>query len=241
MSQTILDTPLHLRFGDFSGHTTEQLRKLFETWGLLGKANSGPLITEVLNFTALAEQRLAEQDARIHHLEALTTTDELTGLYNRRGFLDGFNRTLQSARRYSEEGVLAYIDLDNFKPINDTYGHHTGDLILRRVGELLLANVRKTDLVGRLGGDEFAVLLVHSVPQIGRKRAEILRQILNSNSVQYGGINIPIHASLGCADYQASSQAEELLRKADRAMYREKHRFARKLRLISHQQLASAG
>ena len=233
MSQSIVDTSLPVPFADFTGHATEHLRKLFETYGISRNSKSSDLVAEVLSFTAHAEQRLAEQDARIHHLEALTTTDELTGLYNRRGFLDGFNRTLQSARRYNEEGVLAYIDLDNFKPVNDVYGHDAGDLILRRVGELLLANVRKTDLVGRLGGDEFAVLFVHSVRQVGRKRAEILRQILNSSSVQYNGVNIPIHASLGCAEYEATSVAEDLLRKADRAMYREKNRAARKPRLVS--------
>jgi len=233
MSQSIIDTSLSIPFADYTGHATEQLRKLFDTYGISRNSKSSDLVTEVLSFTALAEQRLAEQDARIHHLEALTTTDELTGLYNRRGFLDGFNRTLQSARRYNEEGVLAYIDLDNFKPVNDAYGHDAGDLILRRVGELLLANVRKTDLVGRLGGDEFAVLFVHSVRRVGRKRAEILRQILNSSNVLYNGVNIPIHASLGCAEYEATSVAEDLLRKADRAMYREKNRAVRKPRLVS--------
>lgn len=233
MSQTILDTSPHLQFSDIAGHATEQLRKLFDAYGFQREANGGDIISEVLSFTALAEQRLAEQDARILQLQALSTTDELTGLFNRRGFIDGLHRTLQAARRFGEEGVLAFIDLDNFKPINDTHGHQAGDLILRRVGELLQANVRKTDMVGRLGGDEFAVLFVHSVHQVGRKRAEILRQLLNNSSVLYDGVQIAIQASLGCADYDGVSQAEETLRKADHAMYREKQRYARKLRLIS--------
>lgn len=235
MSQTLAGAQQALRFGDIAGHAAEQLRKLLEVHGLLREPGNSAIVSEVLNFAAQAEQRLAEQDARIHHLESLTTTDDLTGLYNRRGFMEGFHRALQSARRYSEEGVIAYIDIDNFKPINDTYGHHAGDLILRRVGELLLANVRKTDIVGRLGGDEFAILLVHSERQIGRKRAETLRQLLNANNLKYESSIIPIRVSLGCADYNSLSQPEDLLRKADRAMYREKKSRARKLSLISTQ------
>lgn len=233
MSQTAINTQAPVRFGDIASHAAEQIRKLFESHSLLPDPVNSAIMSEVLGLAAQAEQRLAEQDARIHHLESLTTTDDLTGLYNRRGFMDGFNRALQSARRYTEEGVLAYIDIDYFKPINDTYGHHAGDLILRRVGELLLANVRKTDIVGRLGGDEFAVLFVHSERTVGRQRAEILRQLLNSNVLKYGDINIPIRVSLGCADYNGFSQPEDLLRKADRAMYREKKRCVRKPRLIS--------
>ena len=106
-------------------------------------------------------------------------------------------------------------------------------MVLRRVAELLLSNVRKTDLVARLGGDEYAVLFVHAVKQVGRKRAEILRQILNASNLVYADASIPIRASLGCADYSGWSQPEDLLRKADRSMYREKNRRARNLRLIS--------
>lgn len=216
-----------------SDDTAQQLRKLCEMQKRPYESGNIAFITEVLSLAAQAEQRLVEQEARIHHLESLTSTDELTGLMNRRGFTDGLNRTLQSARRYNEEGVLAFIDLDGFKQINDTYGHEAGDMVLRRVGEILLSNVRKTDMVARLGGDEFAVLFVHSVKQVGRKRAEVLRQILNSNTLLYRDVSIPIRASLGVADYSGWSQMEEIMRKADRAMYREKTRRANKLSLVS--------
>lgn len=233
MSQTLVDYGHHLTHPGITADASRRLRLLCESQSYGREPEGSAFISQVLDLAAQAEQRIAEQQARIQHLESLTSTDELTGLLNRRGFMDGMQRALQSARRYDEEGVLSFIDLDGFKPINDTYGHAAGDMVLRRVAELLLSNVRKTDLVARLGGDEYAVLFVHAVKQVGRKRAEVLRQILNASNLVFGNVSIPIRASLGCADYSGWSQPEELLRKADRSMYREKNRRARNLSLIS--------
>lgn len=233
MSQTLANPRPFQYLHDLTQHATIQLRLLCESQSYRAEPEGRAFISQVLDLAAQTEQRLAEQEARIQHLESLTSTDELTGLMNRRGFMDGLNRALLSARRYNEEGVLSFIDLDGFKAINDTYGHEAGDMVLRRVGELLLSNVRKTDLVARLGGDEYAVLFVHAVKQVGRKRAEILRQKLNESNLSYGDVSIPIRASLGCADYNVWTQPEDLLRKADRSMYREKNRRARNLNLIS--------
>lgn len=233
MSQTVIAYTHLDALGGMTNATSQALRQLCESHSYRQEPEGSAFIAQVLDLAAQTEQRIAEQQARIQHLESLTTTDELTGLLNRRGFMEGMQRALQSARRYDEEGVLSFIDLDGFKPINDTYGHAAGDMVLRRVGELLLSNVRKTDLVARLGGDEYAVLFVHAVKQIGRKRAETLRQTLNASNLVYGDVSIPIRASLGCADYSGWSVPEDLLRKADRAMYREKNRRARNLNLIS--------
>jgi len=236
MSQTLAKHPhLHPLQGLGVG-TAQQLRKLCEIQSYGNASENSAFITQVLNLATQTEQRLAEQEARIRHLESLTSTDELTGLLNRRGFMDGMNRALQSARRYNEEGVLSFIDLDDFKTINDTHGHQAGDMVLRRVAELLLNNVRKTDLVARLGGDEYAVLFIHAVKQVGRKRAEVLRQMLNSSNVIYGPVSIPIRASIGSADYSGWSQPDDMLLNADRAMYREKNRRTRNLSLISRRE-----
>lgn len=233
MSQSLAKHPDAFNMQGITIGSAQQLRNLCENQIFRQLPEDSAFISQVLTLAAQTEQRLAEQETRIQHLESLTSTDELTGLMNRRGFMDGMNRAMQSARRYNEEGVLSFIDLDGFKTINDTYGHEAGDMVLRRVAELLLSNVRKTDLVARLGGDEYAVLFIHAVKQVGRKRAEILRQILNSSNLVYNGVSIPINASLGCADYTGWSQPDDLLRKADRAMYREKNRRSRNLNLIS--------
>lgn len=218
---------------DVAPVSQERLQQLCNDLGLAQEPIGQALVTEMLNFAAQAEQRIAEQDARINQLESLSMTDELTGLLNRRGFSFGLNRALQSARRYSEEGILAFIDLDNFKPVNDTYGHEAGDLILRRTGEILTGNVRKTDLVSRLGGDEFAVLLVHSQRRDGLARIAILDEKLNSTFYKYGDVRIPIRASFGAAYYSGWSEPELLMRKADRAMYKNKMSRRRNLHLIS--------
>lgn len=234
MNQNILRSNAHTASQLNSAPVSEdRLRQLCNDLGLSKEPRGQALITEMLSFAAQAEQRIAEQDARIHRLESLSMTDELTGLLNRRGFSFGLKRALQSARRYGEEGILAFIDLDNFKPINDTYGHEAGDQILRRTGEILTGNVRKTDLVSRLGGDEFAVLLVHSQRRDGLSRIAILDEKLNRTSYKYGDVRIPIRASFGAAHYSGWSEPEPLMRKADRAMYKNKLSRRRNLHLIS--------
>lgn len=171
---------------------------------------------------AEAEARLADQMRRIAELERLALTDELTGLLNRRGFQHELQHALAAARRYDEKGVLVYVDLDGFKPINDTYGHAAGDEVLRRVARLLLDNVRDTDAVGRMGGDEFAVLLTRTSWEDGLRRAEALNQALNSAFVSWEGRMIAIRGSLGFQVYGNTDEDHALLEQADQDMYKSK-------------------
>ncbi len=120
------------------------------------------LLDQTLDAAEEVESFLAEQSARIQYLENLTLTDELTGLRNRRGFNEHLRRTLASAQRYGDQGVLVFCDLDNFKVVNDSFGHHVGDYVLRQPAKVLEKEVRESDLVARLGGDEFAVLMVQT-------------------------------------------------------------------------------
>jgi len=161
-----------------------------------------------------------EQTDRIAHLEALATTDELTGTLNRRGFEEELDRLLARAERKNEEGVLVYVDLDGFKPVNDTFGHAAGDEVLRQVARVLTENVRDMDVVGRLGGDEFAVILVGSERDKGLERAEMLNDLLNESWIDWSGTVITIGASFGMQSYQAGDQAENLISSADAAMYK---------------------
>src|SRR3546814_19486078 len=96
-----------------------------------------PLLDALRTAAAEAEQTLALQRARIRYLESLSVTDEMTGLLNRRGFGLELSRALARARRQNESGLLVMCDLDNFKAINDTYGHPAGDALLRAVGQAL--------------------------------------------------------------------------------------------------------
>ena len=105
--------------------------------------------------------------------------DPLTGLLNRRGFEKELSRVLATARRYDEQGVLIYLDLDDFKRVNDNYGHSAGDEMLKQVACFLDKSVRRSDYVARLGGDEFAILLIKISDMNGILRAEIMNRRLN--------------------------------------------------------------
>ncbi len=186
--------------------------------------NHDAMLREAVQIAVTTEQRLADQSSRIEYLESLSVTDELTGLHNRRGFHQILERALASARRYQEQGMLAYIDLDGFKEINDTYGHEAGDLVLQHVARLLNRSIRGTDYTARLGGDEFAILFVHAEPLATRARALKLKKTFDSTVIPYRGEHLAISASIGLETYGEATDRETLLRRADRAMYRDKRR-----------------
>jgi len=187
------------------------------------------LLERLLAVAAEAEQRITEQTQRIAVLEALSITDELTGLVNRRGFSRELRRALAEAKRYRTGGVLMYMDIDELKKINDLYGHQAGDEVLHRIAELLASHVRATDIVSRLGGDEFAVLIANSPTEDGLTRARELERLVNTSTVAYGGVDMPIHASVGVVTYDGEDEHESLMVRADRAMYSDKHRDERVL------------
>lgn len=180
------------------------------------------VIRRALEYAAEAEQRIGELSARVKLLESLAETDELTGLMNRRGFHDVLYRNLASAARHEETGVLAYLDLDRFKNVNDTHGHAAGDEVLRKVGQFLKKNIRATDYAARIGGDEFAILFVRGDHIRARERARELMARLNGLTVRWGEAKIAVQASLGLASYDGTANPLELLDLADRAMYRDK-------------------
>jgi diguanylate cyclase (GGDEF)-like protein len=179
-------------------------------------------VQDILAYVAAKEQSLADLRGRVAELERLLETDELTNLLNRRGFEAVAHRALAGAARYSEGGVLALIDLDHFKRLNDDHGHAAGDAALRLVGNILSDNIRLTDYAARLGGDEFAVLWVRANPTALAQRIRALKQKLNSAVLDWGGTPIDIKASVGTASYDRETTLEDLMRRADKAMYRRK-------------------
>lgn len=204
----------------------------------IGSASRGSgnrdIVDRALAFADDAETRIVELTARVRQLEALTQTDELTGLLNRRGFDEVLRRNLLSAARYDETGLLAYIDLDGFKAINDRCGHAVGDEVLRAVGNHLAKSIRATDYAARLGGDEFAVLFVRAEHRRARERArEMLRGIADIE-IPCKSSTISVKASVGFASYTGATSARDLLDRADRAMYADKKNGGRAVRLTTH-------
>lgn len=174
---------------------------------------------ETLRQAYQIEEYLNQQKERIAYLERLAMTDSLTGLLNRRGFKAELQRVLASARRFNETGVLAYIDLDDFKKVNDSFGHACGDEVLCHVARIMENMTRGMDYIARLGGDEFAILLVRSSWEDGQKRIEKIAAELNSTILHWQGRQIALKASVGIEAYQAQSSIGELLNSADTAMY----------------------
>ena len=208
-----------------------ELWAMLRAEGLNESSRSWTVLERILDHLTDAERELCRQSVRIAELEAMSVTDELTGLYNRRGFNSVLERTLANARRYREHGMLVYVDLDGFKHINDTHGHDAGDQALKAAANIIRQNVRATDYVSRMGGDEFAILYVRADSSGFKRSLERLRAALNTATVVYRGALLPLAASLGVVSYGPGALAEELLMRADRAMYLEKKaRAAQSLR-----------
>ncbi len=180
------------------------------------------LISEVLSFAAAAEQRMTDQMDRISYLEHLSTTDELTGISNRRGLRNFLGNALAAAARHNEKGVLGFLDLDGFKKINDTHGHLAGDSILRHVAKVISEEIRTTDHVARVSGDEFAIVMTRCTQHEGIERLSQIQKTLDNSKVKFGRKTIPVKCSVGIHPFEAATDPTELIDLADKAMYNDK-------------------
>lgn len=157
---------------------------------------------------------------RMEELAWLANHDPLTGLTNRRRFEEELNARLAESQRYGTGGALLAIDLDQFKPINDTHGHAAGDLVLRAIAEVLKSVTRATDLAARIGGDEFAVLLNHTSASGADVCARKLLERISEHVTTYEGVELRVGASVGVALLpEDGTTREELFAAADRALY----------------------
>lgn len=177
------------------------------------------LLERALMYAAQAEQQIATQNQRIEYLQGLSFTDELTGLFNRRGFSEQLKRTLAAARRFGHTGVLVYCDIDNFKDVNDIHGHCAGDAVLRHVATISEQSLREIDTIARMGGDEFAMIIAQTQWKDGAKRARTLQWALESTPCEFHDDSLPIKVSLGVEPYGPDDTPTELIRRADMAMY----------------------
>mgnify|MGYP006433990865 CR=1 FL=1 len=166
-----------------------------------------------------ADRRIRRQQRRIAHLESLSSTDELTGLTNRRGFRTELQRTLASAARHDTGGVIVMIDLDRFKEVNDTHGHSAGNALLIDGAHTLKGWVRESDVVSRLGGDEFAVLMAGADAAESERRLIDLEQLLNGKTIMWRDRALVVHASIGYTEFGAQDSEAELMDRADKRMY----------------------
>ncbi|MCG2777356.1 MAG: diguanylate cyclase [Desulfobacterales bacterium] len=154
----------------------------------------------------------------------MSTRDELTGLYNRRYFVETLEREIASAKRYGTDLVLCMADLDHFKEINDTYGHPAGDMVLSEIGSMLKECIRQSDLVCRYGGEEFAVILPNTDAEKARAVSERFRNRVAKHDFKHKSSHFGITVSIGVALYnnEVDKSPMEFVEMADRALYQAK-------------------
>ena len=150
-------------------------------------------------------------------------SDRLTGLANRHHFNERITQAIKQAHRGRKDQALLMLDLDGFKPINDTYGHDAGDAVLVEVARRMLASIRETDFCARLGGDEFACIItnLHDRKAIGLVADKLIASI--RQPIQYARHTLSVNVSIGIAMIEDKRSTEETIKDADRALYHAKH------------------
>lgn len=168
--------------------------------------------------------RIGELQEVRDELSRLVSTDALSGLFSRRRWLELAETEFARHRRYGNPLGLLSVDLDFFKKINDTYGHSTGDEVIRQMGALLRAVGRDLDAAGRLGGEEFAILLPETPASGSEEVARRLVTACRDLKVTVAGTDLKISCSVGGAEATpADENIEQVLQRADRALYDAKH------------------
>lgn len=183
------------------------------------------VLARVHNHLALANarQKLAEAHAMLaiknKELEGLATCDSLTGVSNRFALDKAMNFELKKAGRYERPLSLIIMDVDHFKTVNDNYGHPVGDQVLKQMAALIRDSVRESDIPGRWGGEEFLVICPETDGTGARVLAENLRKRIENNAFP---VPDKITVSLGCATLAAEDSVENLIKRADKRLYKAK-------------------
>lgn len=167
-------------------------------------------------------QEVENAQRRLEELENYADQDPLIPVFNRRAFVRELSRIKSFSERYNATASLVYIDLNDFKQINDRYGHAGGDAALAHVAGVLRANIRESDIIGRLGGDEFGVILVHADENVARDKAQSLVTALEKTPFEWEGAKIPIRAAHGVYTIKPGVEIATALDEADKAMYARK-------------------
>jgi diguanylate cyclase (GGDEF)-like protein len=159
----------------------------------------------------------------LQHAKLLAETDELTGLFNTRGFAIAANRLFGQAQRYGRPASVLMVDCDNLKTVNDTHGHDAGSRLLRQIANAVQVELRATDVPARYGGDEFIVLLPETPPKGAGDVAERIRNAINARPLAINGQNVFASVSIGIACYPEDGRTlDALAARADRALYQAK-------------------
>lgn len=167
----------------------------------------------------LSELRRRKRDKEIRELREAATTDSLTQVGNRRAFDLELSRRLALYRRHRTSCSLLFIDADQFKSINDRWGHDIGDLALKVLAKAICATLRDIDLLYRFGGDEFVALLPETRAEEAAIAGERIRQSISQIKIRSGSQTLEFTASIGCTELLATDSSESWLKRADDALH----------------------
>jgi len=202
----------------------QKIASVFTLKRVNGKPIQAKLITSVIihqaNMLNIATIYDIQEELKQREVyKVLSETDELTKAYNRRFFDEILDALVETYKNKTAPFSLIIFDIDDFKKINDTYGHDAGDLILKRISELVKANIRQEDIFCRIGGEEFVIILKQIDIFGAYVVSEKLRKIVETTNFTYKDKTIKTTISLGVAEFGKNDTKETLFKKADRALY----------------------
>jgi diguanylate cyclase (GGDEF)-like protein len=207
---------------------TSESRNIQDTASVMGipEAELTPKVREAV-MTLMAEvdnlrKQLSSAVSRLSEVERLADEDTLAPVYNRRAFVRELSRVMSYSERYGTPATLLFFDANNFKAINDTYGHAAGDQALMAIAQVLVDHVRDSDIVGRIGGDEFAVILSNADEAAGREKGDNLVQIVRDLEIHWEGRRIDLDVAVGVYGLRPGEDPGTALAQVDKAMYANK-------------------
>jgi diguanylate cyclase (GGDEF)-like protein len=201
------------------GHTNTELLALLKE----AIRHERSIVQDFRGLQAEVESLRTERDeltGALRHTEALSLTDELTGLPNRRAFVQRLEQELSRNQRTGQPLAMVLLDIDNFKDINDRYGHYVGDMILRSYAQSMVPEIRQHDLLARYGGEEFVLLLPETLLNDARNALDKLGRRIRREPLDAGDtlIDLPTF-SAGVACLRAGESATTLINRADQSLY----------------------
>lgn len=180
------------------------------------------LIAAILGCVSTTQGALKKLHSMLHNMHELSIRDELTGLYNRRFFSDQADMLVIRAIRYEEPLALVYIDVDDFKAVNDRFTHLVGDHALRQLASILTSTARGSDLIARLGGDEFVWILPNTTATRARQICDRLQTNLQEHDWTSLLEDLPLTVSIGIAEVEDLDTLEKLMGRADSNLFKAK-------------------
>lgn len=206
----------------YLGYGPHAYLSMFLDSTLLAIIIAPPIYWLVLSPIHKQYQKRLEAEDQAEEMSKLAITDPLTRIMNRRGITVGLLDAMAQAERYRTPLTVGMADIDNFKDVNDTYGHEAGDRVLKDIAAILSDALRMPDKVGRYGGEEFLIVLPHTSLTQGRKITERIRASVSKWDFNLGSRKIRLTISIGVTQFKPGEDLEQFLSHADKALYEAK-------------------